>query len=301
MQRRLVVLLLAVAGVLAGCSKPTQVLVEAVEGSVRTEFTVWDAEGAKMIVPLGKVGTPVEVPPGRYLVTRQEDKRWVWARDLEVQKGSVATIRLGAIRVQRIDGVEDDRYSVMDATTKDWVSQLDRNGELVAAPAGSYRIHAYLDLQHHWGDVTVKEGKITELPVGALVVKTPPGVSDKGVTLHDPASGDVVAQLRPFEKPFYVRAGANRVQSYLERTVLASAVDAPAGKITEVVVGALRWSGPGPRYVLLDDGGARARNTSIENGLLIAVAPGRWKIATETAQQILGEVTVAPGAVTDAK
>lgn len=302
MIRRTALALLAVALLpTAACKTPaTQLLVEAVPDSQKTEFTVWDEKGSAMIVESGVAGTPVAVPPGRYLVTRRGDQRWVWAKDLDVARGETKTIRLGALRALAIEGVEDDKLSIRDTVTDQWVSELDHVGTLLAAPAGKYRIHAYLDNRHVWGDLAVTEGKISELPLAALNVLVPPGTSDDGLTVHDPATGDITAERRPVNKPFYTRVGPNRVQAYLELTVLGS-VDAPAGKVTDVATGALRWDGPGTRFQLLDAAGGRARKNTLPNGIVFAVAPGKWKIADEEQKAILAEVTVSAGAVSGAK
>lgn len=284
---------------LAGCaSGPTTIQVDALPNSIKTAFSVWDEKG-KAIIERAEAGKPVSLPPGRYTVTRQGSMRWVWAKDVDLRKGTAIVIKLGALKVVPPEGIEEN-MSIQDLEGN-WVSELDLTGKLVAAPAGTWRIAAYLDKKWTWGDVTVKEGALSELAVGAIKVTVPAGTVDPGVSVHDPASGDRLSELRPIGKPFVSRVGKIRLQSYLDITVLAPSMDVAAGRVADVPLGAVRWNGAAARVELVTKDGARARTHTFEKGKPIAVPPGAWKIAMDgKPDAVLAELKVEPGAVAEA-
>jgi len=284
---------------LSGCeSGPTTISVEAVPNSTGTAFSVWNEKG-EAVVERAEAGTPVSVPPGVYTVTRVGSKLWVWAKDVDLKKGTSFVVKLGALKVVPPEGVQEN-LSVQDQKGA-WVSELDETGKLVAAPAGTWRITAYLEKKWAWGDVTVKEGGISELAVGAIKVTVPPGTYDTGLSVHDPATGDRLSELQPIGKPFVSRVGKIKLQSYLDITVLSESTDVAAGRIAEVSLGAIQWNGAADMVELVTKDGVRARTYTFAKGKPIAAGPGEWKIAMSgKLDAVLGEVKVVPGAVVHA-
>lgn len=284
-------LFLLVAG---GCkSAPTLVTVEVPEGVTRSEFSVY--QDKKPIIEIGYAGKPVEIPPGTYTITRNGSMRWIWARDVKVARGRTTTVRLGAMKVVT-PGV-DESISVLDPATNRFVSELDPVNVAFAAPAGTWRPTSYLESTMQFDDVKVEAGKVSELQLGAIKVTVPEGTYDDAVSVYD-ETGKTRSERRPIGKPFLAPTGRNRLNSFLDITVLAEAVEVTPGRIVDVPVGALVWNGAPPPVSLYTPAGKLAKRDTLEKGRQIAVGVGEWRVGVDARiEESMTTVTVTPGAI----
>jgi len=110
----------------------TGILVSTVAGAEVLNVNVYDAATDARVAQARSTDEVIELAPGRYNLTEYINEDFVIATAVTVRAGEVATVALGAIRVQTVAGSETITYDIYDAggqTLLDRVNDPETVGE----------------------------------------------------------------------------------------------------------------------------------------------------------------------------
>jgi len=232
----------------------TGVIVETPPGSATLSVDVYDAATGVRLMQAKSTNDLIELPAGEYRITQFGSEALVLAPSVVVTAGTVTRVRLGAILVTTVGGAEGLTYDLYDAAGTTRLDQVNDAGTIRPVPAGTYVLKEYFnDVFDLARDVVVVEATVTTVPLGAIRLVTVDEAEEATYDIFDAAGETRLDQVNDAGTIRPVPAGTYVLTEYFnEGLVYASGVVVEAGEVTDVLLGALRYTGAEDPFDIYD-------------------------------------------------
>lgn len=275
-------------------------LVETIDGAANTYFDIYELPGQRGIRSYQESNTAVFLAPGLYELTQYFNSDFVYATNVTIAAGTTTTVSLGAIQLLTVTNAVDGSFDIYDPTGQTEYSSYNAPSALITAPEGTFVLKEYFNPSFDYArEVTVVAGETTTVAMGGIKLVTVSGAADGTYGIYDSAGATAYATYKEPNVIITAPAGTFTLKEYFNPDfTYASDVAVVAGEVTEVPMGAIRYTGTLAYDIYA--GGALVSSYN-EAGLIITAPAGTYTLTEyfDDENVLANNVVVTVGAITD--
>lgn len=279
----------------------TGIIVETAAGAAAINLDVYDASTNVRVEQARSTDEFIELEPGEYTVTEYFNEGFVIARLVEVSAGQVTRVRLGAVHVTAATGSEAAIYDIYDGAGETLLDQVNDTDVIRPVPAGTYVLKEYFnDVFDFARDVVVTEGVVTTVSLGAVRLITVEGAEAEIYDIYDASGQTLLDQVNDTGVIRPVPAGTYVITEYFNAPlVFASGVMVEPNALTDVLLGAIRYTGGETLYDIYDAGGETVLARPNDAGEIRTLPAGTFLLKPYFEDTVLADdIVVTAGAIT---
>lgn len=280
----------------------TGILVATPTGSETLSVDIYEAGDDSPLMQAKSTDEVIELPPGVYRVT-QYFEEFVFADSVTVTAGQVSRVELGAIRVTTVPGSETVTYDLYDQGSDTLLDQVNDTDVIRAVPAGTYVLKEYFHEDFDFASgVVVAAGEVTTVALGAIRVMDVAGAETATYDIFDQSGTMLLDQVNDMNEIRSVPTGTYVLKEYFnEALVFAADVVITANAVTEIQLGAVRYTGAEPNYDIYDASGTTLLARPNDRNVIRTLPAGVYVLKDYFSDVVLAaDVAVDAGDVTDA-
>jgi len=270
-------------------------------GSEAAIYDIYDATGDNLLDQVNDTGTIRPVPAGTYVLKEYFNDVFDFARDVVVVEGEVTVVALGAVVVTTASGSEAAIYDIYDGTGEMLLDRVNDTDEIRPLPAGTYVLKEYFnDVFDFARDVVITADMVTTIPLGAVRLITVEGAVAEIYDIYDATGQTLLDRVNDTGVIRPVPAGTYVITEYFNAPlVFASGVVVEPNAQTDVLLGAIRYTGSESLYDIYDGGGETVLARPNDAGEIRTLPAGTFVLKPYFEDTVLADdVVVTAGAIT---